>query len=107
MGSRVSIRSVGLLAGLLSSAALVPSSGPSPPDFGQPLAGLTAEQLERFEDGKEDFEEVETVEEVSGPSSTTSPARTATRSPPSAAAVRGSRLGSAGGSPTASGRGDG
>jgi CxxC motif-containing protein (DUF1111 family) len=67
MGSRVSIRSVGLLAGLLGSAALVPTSGSSPPDFGQPLNGLTAEQLERFADGKDDFEEVETVEEGLGP----------------------------------------
>jgi CxxC motif-containing protein (DUF1111 family) len=67
MGSRVSIRSIGLLAALLASAALVPSSGPSPPDFGQPLAGLTADQLARFEAGKDEFAQVETVPEGLGP----------------------------------------
>jgi len=67
MGSRVSIRSIGLLAALLASAALVPSSGSSPPDYGQPLPGLTADQLARFDAGKDDFEEVETVAEGLGP----------------------------------------
>ena len=63
MGSRVSIRSVGILVALVGSVALVPSSGHSPPDFGEPLAGLTPEQLERFEEGEEEFAEVETVPE--------------------------------------------
>jgi CxxC motif-containing protein (DUF1111 family) len=45
----------------------MPSSGSSPPDFGQPLAGLTPDQLERFEAGEEEFEEVETVPEGLGP----------------------------------------
>ncbi len=67
MGSRASIRTIGLLVALLGSTALFPSHGNSPPDFGQPLAGLTAEQLERFEEGAEEFAEVETVPEGLGP----------------------------------------
>jgi CxxC motif-containing protein (DUF1111 family) len=35
--------------------------------FGDPLPGLTAEQLELFEDGKLEFEEVDTVEDGLGP----------------------------------------
>ena len=45
---------------------------PAPPPAkiqpGDPLRGLTAAQLERFNDGKEDFNEVETIEEGLGPS---------------------------------------
>jgi CxxC motif-containing protein (DUF1111 family) len=48
-------------------AALTPVGNQPAPDFGEPLAGLTVEELERFEHGKEDFEEVETVEEGMGP----------------------------------------
>jgi CxxC motif-containing protein (DUF1111 family) len=45
---------------LLSAAALAA-------DFGDPLPGLTAEEVTAFEDGKEDFTEVETVAEGLGP----------------------------------------
>lgn len=37
------------------------------PDFGDPLPGLTADQLSRFEDGKADFTDIETVQTGLGP----------------------------------------
>ena len=68
MGSRVPIRLVGIGVAILgSSIAFTPIGDKSPPDFGEPLRGLTATELERFEDGKGDFLEVETVEEGLGP----------------------------------------
>ena len=36
-------------------------------ELGGPLAGLTPEELKRFADGKDEFEEVETVEDGLGP----------------------------------------
>src|SRR5262245_46930022 len=35
--------------------------------LGQPIAGLTADEVARFEDGRDEFEEIETVEEGLGP----------------------------------------
>ena len=67
MGSRASFRSVAASLLLLGSLALVPTSGTSPPDFGEPLRNLTSDQLARFEAGKDEFNEVETVEEGLGP----------------------------------------
>ena len=70
MGSRASFLRIGRFVLIfVGSIPLFGSggSGTAPPDFGEPLAGLTAEQIERFEDGKEDFEEVETVAEGLGP----------------------------------------
>ena len=40
---------------------------PPPPGFGLPLLGLTPDQRAAFMDGKEDFEEVETVDGGLGP----------------------------------------
>ncbi len=67
MGSKVSFRIAGLAITVLGLAALVPSSGSSPPQPGDPLAGLTAAELERFNSGKAEFQGVETVEEGLGP----------------------------------------
>lgn len=67
MGSRVSFRSIGLLVATAGSLAFVPSGSSPPPDFGAPLPGLTAAQLERFNNGQEEFSGVETVEEGLGP----------------------------------------
>ncbi len=66
MGSRVSFRIAFSVLVVLSLAALTPF-GNSPPDFGQPLAGLTSDQLARFDAGKEEFESVETIPEGVGP----------------------------------------
>ena len=66
MGSRVSFRT-GLAAFVvLGSLAFTPNHAP-PPDFGQPLAGLKADELERFDAGLDEFSEVETPEEGLGP----------------------------------------
>lgn len=67
MGSKGSFRIVGFAITVLFSAALIPSSGTSPPQFGEPLADLTAEQLERFHAGKTEFQAVETVADGLGP----------------------------------------
>ena len=67
MGSRVPLHLVGIGIAVLGSIAFVPIGDKSPPDFGEPLRGLTAAERERFEDGKADFLEVETVEEGLGP----------------------------------------
>lgn len=66
MASRVSFRT-GLAAAAFASLAFTPGNSPSPPDFGQPLAGLDADTLERFEEGLEEFSEVETPEQGLGP----------------------------------------
>jgi len=53
---------------LLSSLLLVAQARPPrTPSFGDPVPGLTAEQRERFDEGKDEFEEVETVDEGLGP----------------------------------------
>ena len=65
MPSKASVRT-GLFAAAFASLAFTPH-GHSPPDFGQPLAGLNDEELDRFEAGLEEFSEVETVEEGLGP----------------------------------------
>jgi CxxC motif-containing protein (DUF1111 family) len=62
---KVSFRT-GLAAAALSSLALTPGGNPVP-DFGQPLAGLGSEELERFDEGLDEFSEVETAEEGLGP----------------------------------------
>lgn len=67
MGSKVSFRIAGLAVTVLALAALVPSSGSSPPQPGDPLAGLSAVELERFNAGKAEFQGVETVAEGLGP----------------------------------------
>ena len=67
MGSRVPLRIVAVLFLLLGSLAFFPTSGSSPPDFGQPLSGLASDQSARFDAGKDDFTEVETIEEGLGP----------------------------------------
>ncbi len=66
MGSRVSFRTG--FAVLAAFGSLAMNGGhPPPPDFGQPLRGLTDEQEERFEAGLDEFSEVETAEEGLGP----------------------------------------
>jgi CxxC motif-containing protein (DUF1111 family) len=67
MGSRVPLWSIAASFLLLGSLALVPTSGTSPPDFGEPLRNLTPDQLARFDAGKDEFNGVETVEEGLGP----------------------------------------
>ena len=53
-----------LLAGCLGAVLL---SAGALADFGDPLSGLSAEEMAAFEDGKGDFTEVETVEKGLGP----------------------------------------
>ena len=68
MGSRVSFRAAAAIAVVLSLAALTPIGGDSAaPDFGQPLAGLPGDLLDRFNAGKSEFETVETVDDGIGP----------------------------------------
>lgn len=68
MGFRVSFRIAATGIVVLCSAALTPiGDSASPPDFGQPLAGLPADLIDRFNDGKTEFEGVETVDEGVGP----------------------------------------
>jgi len=67
MGSRVSFRIAMSVCAVLSLAALTPSGNSGTPDFGQPLAGLTADQLARFDAGKDEFGQVETIPEGVGP----------------------------------------
>ncbi|HEY1434105.1 MAG TPA: di-heme oxidoredictase family protein [Thermoanaerobaculia bacterium] len=68
MGSRVSFRIAAAVFVVLALAALTPiGSSSSTPDFGQPLGGLTADQLARFQAGLSEFNSVETVEEGIGP----------------------------------------
>ena len=50
-----------------TAAAVVLLAGTSRADFGDPLVGLTAEQLARFTDGRDTFEEVEGVADGLGP----------------------------------------
>ncbi len=68
MGFRVSFRIAATGIVVLCFAALTPTGdSTAPPDFGQPLAGLPADLIDRFNDGKTEFEGVETVEEGVGP----------------------------------------
>ena len=67
MGSKVSFRIVGALVVVLALAALTPETSSPPPDFGQPLAGLPSDLVDRFNDGKAEFQSVETPEEGIGP----------------------------------------
>src|SRR5439155_23883324 len=55
----IALRAGCMGAVLLSAAALA--------DFGDPLPGLTADEIAAFEDGKADFTEVETVAGGLGP----------------------------------------
>jgi CxxC motif-containing protein (DUF1111 family) len=65
---KVSIRVVGLVLAVVGAAAVLGNGGrSSPPDFGQPLNGLTASELQRFSDGKDEFTQVETIGEGLGP----------------------------------------
>jgi CxxC motif-containing protein (DUF1111 family) len=66
MGSRVSFR-IGFAVIVALGSLAMTSGHPPPPDFGEPLRGLTAVELERFEEGLEEFSEVETPEEGLGP----------------------------------------
>ena len=66
MGSKVSFRT-GLASLVIGgSLALTPALAP-PPDFGQPLAGLSSAELARFDAGLDEFNEVETPEQGLGP----------------------------------------
>ena len=68
MGSRVSFRIGGSLFLVLALAALTPIGSSNPaPDFGQPLAGLPSDLVDRFNAGKAEFQSVETVAEGIGP----------------------------------------
>ena len=65
MASRVSVRTV-VFAAAIASLAFTPNH-PPPPAFGQPLAGLGADERERFDEGLDEFSEVETAEAGLGP----------------------------------------
>lgn len=68
MGSRVSLRAAAAIAVVLALAALTPIDANNPvPDFGQPLTGLPSDLVDRFNEGKGEFEAVETVDEGIGP----------------------------------------
>jgi CxxC motif-containing protein (DUF1111 family) len=67
MGSRVSLRIGGVILVVLTSLAWTTDTNIVTLKFGDPLAGLTADQLARFNDGKAEFEQVETVDEGLGP----------------------------------------
>jgi CxxC motif-containing protein (DUF1111 family) len=67
MGSRASFRTAVAVLVIVCCAALTPIGNGGTPDFGEPLAGLTAEQLEQFDEGKDEFSEVETVPQGLGP----------------------------------------
>ena len=69
MGSKVSFRIAASMFLVLALAALTPATSnfSPPPDFGQPLAGLPSDLLDRFNDGKSEFESVETPEQGVGP----------------------------------------
>jgi CxxC motif-containing protein (DUF1111 family) len=69
MGSKVSFRIAGSMFLVLALAALTPETNnfSPPPDFGQPLAGLPSDLVDRFNAGKSQFETVETPEEGVGP----------------------------------------
>jgi len=64
-------RSLAVLLALLGVFVAVNASGqrfqPQPPQFGDPLPGITAAEFERFRVGLEDFLEVEDSEEGLGP----------------------------------------
>ena len=66
MGSSVSFRIGGIACMVLFSMAST-SSVDTPPAFGEPVAGLPADLLDRFNEGKEEFESVETPAEGVGP----------------------------------------
>jgi hypothetical protein len=85
MGSRASFRTAVAILVIGCCAALTPIGNGGTPDFGDPLAGLTAEQLEQFDEGKDEFSEVETVPEGLGPGvQRLGPARTVISKEPSA-----------------------
>lgn len=67
MGSRVSFRIGAILLVLLASVAFTPDTNIGAPNFGEPLSGLTADQLARFNAGKAEFSQIETVAEGLGP----------------------------------------
>ena len=56
-----------LVASVASAQQGPPAPPPAPPGFGLPLPGLTGDQLAAFEDGKGDFEDVETKVSGLGP----------------------------------------
>ena len=58
---------IGILSVAIPSLALVAMSRPSLPGFGDPLDGLTDDQLDRFRNGKAEFQTVETVADGLGP----------------------------------------
>ena len=64
---RASLRAGGFVVVVLGCIVLGGRGGSSPPDFGDPLPALTAAQRERFDAGKADFQEIETVEDGLGP----------------------------------------
>ena len=56
-----------LVVSVASAQQGPPAPPPAPPGFGLPLPGLTGDQLAAFEDGKGDFEDVETKVSGLGP----------------------------------------
>jgi len=66
MGSSVSFRIGGIACMALFTVAST-STVETTPNFGEPLAGLPDDLLDRFDEGKEEFESVETADEGVGP----------------------------------------
>jgi hypothetical protein len=67
MAPRFSIRFVLVVGVAFGALALAPFSDAPVPDFGASLPGLTADQLSRFQAGKAEFLQVETISEGVGP----------------------------------------
>ena len=68
MKRQVKLAAISLFAICLVCALSIQGvNSQEPTDFGDPLPGLTAEQMQLFLEGKEDFEEVEEVDEGLGP----------------------------------------
>src|SRR5262249_10539089 len=57
----------GVAGPLVIAFALLATGGGSPPNFGDPLPGLTDDEQARFQTGKDAFEEVEDVADGLGP----------------------------------------
>ena len=66
-GGTLDKRSFRFSSAIVAGAALLLVAAVKPPDFGDPLPGLTSDEMDRFAEGQDDFEEVETVDTGLGP----------------------------------------
>ena len=65
--TRLNARVLRLALAIPAAVLLLGTGGDSSPDFGEPLAGLSSAELARFDAGKEDFAEIETISDGLGP----------------------------------------